>query len=76
MKACTIFYAGQIIAEFDFFHELREYRIICGQEIYNGAYVYVPPQNNRQEREWFRMDTTPVLEQDVPLELKTWVLLL
>lgn len=40
----------------------------------DGAYIYDPDQVAFAR--WYRSDHTPVLLQDVPPELKAWVLLL
>lgn len=81
-----VFYAGQLIGQFSVDH-YRQHRVSCTPEIYNGAFVYrlVPPPRYvpaaqvplpRQDPGWFRMDGTPVLDSDVPPELKLTVLLL
>jgi len=67
-----IFYAGQLHSSFPTGSEgLRGYRLArLGAEIYNGAYLFAP------NKKWYRCDLTPVLDEDVPKELKMLVLLM
>lgn len=74
MSYITVFYAGLVLKEFDSDLAFKTYRITCNQEVYNGAYYYAAVK--AEPRRWWRMDGTPVLDADVPLNLKTWVLLL
>ena len=81
-----VFYAEQLIGQFS----ADNYRIFAkdpGAELYNGAFVYhlVPPPRYvpaalvplpRQEPGWYRMDGTPMLDSDVPPELKLILLLI
>jgi hypothetical protein len=46
-----------------------------GQEIYNGGYVY-SRWRPKDPPEWWRCDSTPVLDDHVPKELKLLLLLL
>ncbi len=76
---CYVFYAGQLIGQYST-KNFNTYKSKCGTEIYNGAYVY--RQSYREHfsldysNGWFRMDTTPVLIEDVPKELRLLLLLL
>ncbi len=64
-----VFYAGLLYGEYDKY-TFRLLQIHCDTEVYNGGYFYV--KNDR----WYRMDFTPVLDVDVPLNLKAMLLLL
>ena len=77
MKDVLIFYAGQLVFEIPKEELNALARSMChgNYEFYSGAYVYVPT-NLLRERQWFRMDMTPVLPADVPSELKLTLLLL
>lgn len=48
----------------------RLLQVQCDTEIYNGGYAYAVGDR------WYRMDGTPVLDVDVPLNLKAMLLLL
>jgi len=43
-----------------------------GQEIYDGGYLFVPTMT----KTWWRCDSTPVLIDDAPKELRALALLL
>lgn len=64
-----VFYAGLLYGEYDE-GGLRLLQVQGDLEIYNGAYFYL--KNDR----WYRMDGTPVLDVDVPINLKAMLLLL
>lgn len=66
-----VFYAGLLYKECSTHTELRQTQVMCPTEVYNGAYFYAKP-----ERKWYRMDGTPVLDCDVPKELKVILLLI
>lgn len=77
MNSVLVFYAGEVLLEFDKFKEFDTWRRACihgAPEFYNGAYVY--NHDDREARHWYRMDCTPVLLNDVPKELRLLVLLL
>ena len=65
-----VFYAGLLYEECDE-AGLRLIPVQGSMEIYNGAYFYSKP-----EKRWFRMDYTPLLDVDVPLNLKAMLLLI
>lgn len=65
-----VFYAGLLYGEYTVVG-FRELQIHGDMELYNGGYAY-----NKQELRWYRMDGTPVLDVDVPLNLKAMPLLL
>ena len=71
-----IFYAGMLHSEVHVFPRLEE----LGAEVYNGAHVYVHshwlPHSIWETVGWYRADKTPVLEADVPKELRVLTLLL
>lgn len=71
-----VFYAGQLYEELASFKAFRAMQTTCTPEIYNGAYVYNPLDIRSGARLWYRMDGTPVLLDDVPKNLRLWVLLL
>lgn len=74
MADIYVFYANLLIGQFSY----DNYRIFAkdpGAEIYNGAFVYFSPHKEPWKK-WYRMDGTPVLDSDVPPELKLTVLLL
>ena len=58
-KPFTVFYGSQVYGEYDLWKDFRLKTV--GEEVYNGAYVYLAAQ-----REWYRMDATPVPLEDVP----------
>jgi hypothetical protein len=77
MKPVTVFYAGQIIWEGDAGKEFVAFRTDVDPEIYNGAWVYrKTPNLFASNNPWYRMDSTPALEVDVPKDIRTIVLLL
>lgn len=65
-----VFYAGLLYGVYDDFASFRLLQVHCDMELYNGGYYYL--MNAR----WYRMDGTPVLDVDVPLNLKAMLLLL
>lgn len=72
------FYAGQLLHEFPKGYGWSSASTFLNRwsaEIYNGAYLHENPQNDFQHA-WYRADLTPVLDVDVPKELKLLVLLL
>jgi hypothetical protein len=73
MSLVYLFYGSQLVAELDGskLHSGR-IRILFGQEIYDGGYIYSPKMTTT----WWRCDLTPVLIHDVPKELRALVLLL
>ena len=66
----VVFYAGLLYGEYSV-DGLRLLQVQGDLELYNGGYVY-----NRHDKEWYRMDGTPVLDVDVPTNLKAMLLLL
>ena len=60
-----VFYANQLYMSVE---EGRSYQLI--EEVYNGGYLI------GSSRKWYRCDLTPVLDEDVPKELKTLALLM
>lgn len=65
-----VFYASLLYGEYA--HEgLRLLQVQGPQDLYNGGYIYC-----KVDRRWYRMDFTPVLGVDVPLNLKAMLLLL
>lgn len=77
MKPVTVFYAGQIIWEGDPGNDFVAFRTKADPEIYNGAWVYRKlPNSFLGNNPWYRMDSTPALEEDVPKDIRTIVLLL
>lgn len=66
-----VFYAGLLYKELATNDKFRNLQVFCPTEIYNGGYLYV-----RTDRMWYLMDGTPLLDCDVPKELKTTLLLL
>jgi len=65
-----VFYAGLLYGEYAATAVVWE-TIRWDPELYNGAYAY-----SQKERKWYRLDMTPVLDVDVPKELKAMLLLL
>ena len=65
-----VFYAGLLYGEYAA-EGLRLLQVQGDLELYNGGYVY-----SKSERKWFRMDMTPLLDEDVPLNLKAMLLLI
>lgn len=79
MKPILVFYAGQLLLEFNDHKEFEYWRratAVGNYELYNGSYVYVPSRSSFQVPEWYRMDSTPMLLADVPKNLQALVLLL
>ena len=65
-----VFYAGLLYGEYAI-DGFRMLQVHGGLELYNGGYVY-----NRHDKGWYRMDRTPILDVDVPINLKAMLLLL
>jgi hypothetical protein len=65
-----VFYAGLLYGEYAI-EGLRLLQVQGELELYNGGYVY-----NKRDKRWYRMDGTPVLNTDVPPNLKALLLLL
>lgn len=65
-----VFYAGLLYGEYDYV-SFRNLQVQCPLELYNGGYLY-----RIQNKDWYRMDLTPLLIEDVPKELQLSVLLL
>lgn len=79
MSNIIVFYADQLLLEFDDYKEFQSWRratAVGNYELYNGSYVYSHPRTSYQVPEWFRMDSTPMLLADVPKNLQALVLLL
>lgn len=71
-----VFYAGLLYGEYDG-DTFRMLQVQCDPEIYNGGYFYLrPPQFAITTERWYRMDGTPILDVDVPVNLKAMLLLL
>lgn len=67
----TVFYAGLLYGEFPAPpYPYRLWKRDFPLDLPDGAYLHTP------EGKWFRSDYTPVLDADVPLELKALCLLL
>lgn len=69
MPKFTVFYGTQLFGEYD---KLPSF-IDVGEEVYNSAYVYM---KGKQISGWYRLDNTPVLIEDVPKELRAFILIL
>ncbi len=65
-----VFYAGLLYAECAR-EAFRELQVQGDLELYNGGYAY-----SKELKEWYRMDGTPVLDEEVPTNLKAMLLLL
>lgn len=70
MPKLYVFYAGLLHSEYASHDSFRALQVHCDMELYNGGYIYVIGDR------WYRMDGTPVLDVDVPINLKTMLLLL
>lgn len=66
-----VFYAGLHLGDYEA-RETTYLNLRLNPEIYNGAYEF----HTKGNPPWYRMDWTPVLLEDVPLELRTLLLLL
>lgn len=66
----TVFYAGMVHAEYAAsVNPHKVYRdVVEGHEIFNGCVIH---KNNK----WFNGDLTPILDEDVPKELRMLLLL-
>lgn len=71
MKKIFVFYAGLLYGEYTEYADFRALQVQGQTELYNGGYVY-----DEQFQSWYRMDMTPLLDVDVPLNLKAMLLLL
>lgn len=65
-----VFYAGLLYGEYAA-EGLRLLQVQGDLELYNGGYIY-----DKHDKRWYRMDRTPVLDVDVPINLKAMLLLL
>lgn len=65
-----VFYAGLLYGEYAA-EGLRLLQVQGDLELYNGGYIY-----DKHDKRWYRMDVTPVLDVDVPLNLKAMLLLI
>ena len=65
-----VFYAGLLYGEYAA-EGLRLLQVQGDLELYNGGYIY-----DKHDKRWYRMDGTPILDVDVPLNLKAMLLLL
>lgn len=80
MKKITVYYAGQVYREYldiqriwplnPVSKELREESL----EIYNGCHIHTQGYGRMYDG-WFRGDQTPLLDADVPKELKLLALI-
>lgn len=77
MKA-RIYYANQLVEEFDGDNDIELARIKVGPEIYNGGYLRVVRCDRwgRFGEGWFRLDGTPLDESDVPKQTRLLDLIL
>lgn len=69
-----VFYMDKLIDEFEAMPAnrlklLEKY----GAAVYNRGYMYITEGN---QRTWWRLDLTPMLDSEVPRSLKAWVMLL
>lgn len=75
-----LFYAGKLAGEYSKWSYLRfdltHSDTAIGQEMYHGGYVYSNQDPATTQSRWWRCDGTPMLDEDVPLELKMQVLLM
>lgn len=72
MKPITVFYAGILYAEYGNNHKYRKARLYANaNEVYNGCYIFLS-----NDREWYRGDLTPIRLENVPIELRTLMLLM
>lgn len=69
-----LFYAGQLVDQFHSAAIFNLHRSHIPYEILQGGYLYEPKDVCR--RYWYRCDFTPVLDEDVPKQLKALSLLL
>ena len=81
MSAAYVFYAGRLYTEHADIRDLHKGPNDCSPEVYNGGYLYLPKQfNNSGFRSvitgWYRMDKTPLLESEIPNELKLLLLIM
>lgn len=76
-KKTLLFYEGEVVQEFEPGRiSLQQYTLSnWGLRIYNEGYVYWP-SNPYRGSPWYRCDLFPVLIEDVPKELRVFVLLL
>jgi len=72
MKTITVYYAGQMHHEYldpKTFGEVTWELLNDSREIYNGCYIQLKGFISYKDG-WYRADQTPVLDADVPKELK------
>lgn len=83
MKKITVYYAGQVHREYLNVSTLLRgipfeaiSRELCNEslELYNGCYIHLQGFYGQWDG-WYRADQTPVLEADVPKELRLLVLI-
>jgi hypothetical protein len=72
-----LFYAGELVQVFEpgTFTMDQYTHSTWGWEVYNGCYLYGCPTRFPVKPAWYRGDRTPVLEADVPKELKLLLLI-
>jgi hypothetical protein len=76
-----LFYANQLVDELEYpdpigFNKLgRLVQSLYGHEIYNGGYLYAAVSDSTPCR-WWRCDLTPLLDDEVPKELRLLLVLL
>lgn len=83
MKRFTVFYANQLLLEFDdardFWH-WRSSMAVENREIYNGAYYYHKGNDGKgwdgRTHGWYGMDGVPAWENRITPEMKASLLLL
>jgi hypothetical protein len=68
MSDILVFYAGQLYGEYSMGAFMR---VTCESEVYNGAFLF-----SNVTDEWYRMDGTSILLEDVPKKIRAAVLLL
>lgn len=68
-----VFYAGKLLGHFPR-DKGRPWAMPRGMP--DGAYIYDSDHSFHRSNEWYRADFTPVLDSDVPAELKAWLLIL
>jgi len=73
-----LFYAGQLVEIFapGKFTMSQYTHSTWGWEVYNGGYVYGVFYPLAKSGAWYRCDLTPVLDADVPKELKALLLII
>jgi len=82
MIKAYVFYAGRLYAEHTAMVTLPRGPQDCDPEVYNGGYLYFPKQfNNTGVNKsvitgWYRMDKTPLVNSEIPNELKLLLLIM